>query len=60
MLYIQLYPFKLFHKLLSCLHLRKEILISLCDVFTGPVTKNLVRVQNLDLGPNLATKSLQN
>ena len=35
MLYIQLYPFKLFHKLLSCLHLRKEILISLCDVFTG-------------------------
>ena len=36
MLYIQLYPFKLFHKLLSCLHFRKEILISLCDVFTGP------------------------
>ena len=36
MLYIQLYPFKLFHKLLSCLHLRKEILISLGDVFTGP------------------------
>ena len=35
MLYIQLYPFKLFHKLLSCLHLRKEILISLGDVFTG-------------------------
>ena len=36
MLYIQLYPFKLFHKLLSHLHLRKEILISLSDVFTGP------------------------
>ena len=36
MLYIQLYPFKLFHKLLSCLHLRKEILISLGDIFTGP------------------------
>ena len=36
MLYIQLYPLKLFHKLLSCLHLRKEILISLGDVFTGP------------------------
>ena len=36
MLYIQLYPFKLFHKLLSCLHLRKEILISLGDMFTGP------------------------
>ena len=36
MLYIQLYPFKLFHKLLSCIHLRKEILISLGDVFTGP------------------------
>ena len=35
-LYIQLYPFKLFHKLLSCLYLRKEILISLGDVFTGP------------------------
>ena len=35
MLYIQLYPFKLFHKLLSCLHLRKEILISLGDIFTG-------------------------
>ena len=35
MLYIQLYPFKLFHKLLSCLHLRKEILISLSDIFTG-------------------------
>ena len=36
MLYIQLYPLKLFHKLLSCLHLRKEILISLGDIFTGP------------------------
>ena len=36
MLYIQLYPFKVFHKLLSCLHLRKEILISLGDIFTGP------------------------
>ena len=36
MLYIQLYPFKLFHKSLSYLHLRKEILISLGDVFTGP------------------------
>ena len=36
MLYIQLYSFKLFHKLLSSLHFRKEILISLCDVFTGP------------------------
>ena len=36
MLYIQLYPLKLFHKLLSYLHLRKEMLISLCDMFTGP------------------------
>ena len=36
MLYIQLYPLKLFHKILSCLHLRKEILISLGDIFTGP------------------------
>ena len=36
MLYIQLYPIKVFHKLLSCLHLRKEILISLGDIFTGP------------------------
>ena len=35
-LYIQLYPFKTFHKLLSALHLRKEILISLGDIFTGP------------------------
>ena len=41
MLYIQLYPFKLFHKLLSCLHLRKEILISLCDMFTGPYKDGL-------------------
>ena len=37
MLYIQLYPFKLFHKLLECLHLNKlPILTSLGDVFTGP------------------------
>ena len=37
MLYIQLYPFKLFHKLLDCLHLNKlQILTSLGDVFTGP------------------------
>ena len=36
MLYIQLYPFKIFHKFLRCLHLRKEILISLSDIFTGP------------------------
>ena len=37
MLYIQLYPFKLFHKLLECLHLNKlQILTSLGDVFTGP------------------------
>ena len=37
MLYIQLYPFKLFHKLLECLHLNKlHILTSLGDVFTGP------------------------
>ena len=35
-LYILLYPFKLFHKLLDCLHLRKQLLISLGDVFTGP------------------------
>ena len=35
-LYIQFYPFKLFHKLLDCLHLRKQLLISLGDVFTGP------------------------
>ena len=36
MLYIQLYPFKIFHKLLSCLRIRKEILMSLGDIFTGP------------------------
>ena len=37
MLYIQLYPFKLFHKLLECLYLNKlQILMSLGDVFTGP------------------------
>ena len=37
MLYIQLYPFKPFHKLLECLHLNKlQILTSLGDVFTGP------------------------
>ena len=35
-LYILLYPFKWFHKLLDCLHLRKQLLISLGDVFTGP------------------------
>ena len=35
MFYIQLYPFKVFHKFLSCLHLRKEILISLCDMLIG-------------------------
>ena len=35
-LYIQFYPFKWFHKLLDCLHLRKQLLISLCDIFTGP------------------------
>ena len=35
-LYIQFYPFKRFHKLLDCLHLRKQLLISLGDVFTGP------------------------
>ena len=35
-LYIQFYPFRLFHKLLDCLHLRKQLLISLGDVFTGP------------------------
>ena len=35
-LYIQFYPFKWFHKLLDCLHLRKQLLISLGDVFTGP------------------------
>ena len=35
-LYILLYPFIWFHKLLDCLHLRKQLLISLGDVFTGP------------------------
>ena len=35
-LYILLYPFKWFHKLLDHLHLRKQLLISLGDVFTGP------------------------
>ena len=35
-LYILLYPFKWFHKLLDCLNLRKQLLISLGDVFTGP------------------------
>uniref|UniRef100_A0A1X7TWJ9 Uncharacterized protein n=1 Tax=Amphimedon queenslandica TaxID=400682 RepID=A0A1X7TWJ9_AMPQE len=35
-LYILLYPFQWFHKLLDCLHLRKQLLISLGDVFTGP------------------------
>ena len=37
MLYIQLYPFKPFHKLLECLHLNNwQILTSLGDIFTGP------------------------
>ena len=35
-LYILLYPFQWFHKLLDRLHLRKQLLISLGDVFTGP------------------------
>ena len=36
MLYIQVYPFKLFHKLLECLHLNNwQMLTSLGDVFTG-------------------------
>uniref|UniRef100_A0A1X7TVY8 TRP C-terminal domain-containing protein n=2 Tax=Amphimedon queenslandica TaxID=400682 RepID=A0A1X7TVY8_AMPQE len=35
-LYILFYPFKWFHKLFDCLHLRKQLLISLGDVFTGP------------------------
>ena len=35
-LYILFYQFKWFHKLLDCLHLRKQLLISLGDVFTGP------------------------
>uniref|UniRef100_A0A1X7UFP1 Uncharacterized protein n=1 Tax=Amphimedon queenslandica TaxID=400682 RepID=A0A1X7UFP1_AMPQE len=33
-LYLLLYPFKWFHKLLGCLNLRKQLLISLGDVFT--------------------------
>ena len=35
-LYILFYRFQWFHKLLDCLHLRKQLLISLADVFTGP------------------------
>ena len=35
-LYILFYRFKWFHKLLDRLHLRKQLLISLADVFTGP------------------------
>ena len=35
-LYILLYRFKWFHKLLDRLHLRQQLLISLGDVFTGP------------------------
>uniref|UniRef100_A0A1X7SG43 Uncharacterized protein n=1 Tax=Amphimedon queenslandica TaxID=400682 RepID=A0A1X7SG43_AMPQE len=35
-LYLLLYRFKWFHKLLDWLHLRKQLLISLGDVFTGP------------------------
>uniref|UniRef100_A0A1X7UKW7 TRP C-terminal domain-containing protein n=1 Tax=Amphimedon queenslandica TaxID=400682 RepID=A0A1X7UKW7_AMPQE len=35
-LYIQFYPFKWFHKMLNCLHLRNQLLLSLGDVFTGP------------------------
>ena len=35
-LFIQFYPFKWFHKLLDYLKLRKQLLISLGDVFTGP------------------------
>uniref|UniRef100_A0A1X7U3M1 Uncharacterized protein n=1 Tax=Amphimedon queenslandica TaxID=400682 RepID=A0A1X7U3M1_AMPQE len=35
-LYMLLYSFKWFHKLLDCLHLRKQLLISLGDVFTSP------------------------
>ena len=35
-LYIQFYPFKWFHKILNCLCLRKQLLLSLGDVFTGP------------------------
>uniref|UniRef100_A0A1X7UTJ7 Uncharacterized protein n=1 Tax=Amphimedon queenslandica TaxID=400682 RepID=A0A1X7UTJ7_AMPQE len=33
---ILFYPFKWLQKLLDCLHLRKQLLISLGDVFTGP------------------------
>uniref|UniRef100_A0A1X7UW75 Uncharacterized protein n=1 Tax=Amphimedon queenslandica TaxID=400682 RepID=A0A1X7UW75_AMPQE len=33
---ILFYPFKWFHKLLDCLCSRKQLLISLGDVFTGP------------------------
>ena len=33
---ILFYPFKWFQKLLDCLHLRKPLLITLADVFTGP------------------------
>ena len=36
MLYIQLYPFKIFHIVLEKLHLRHEILILVGDMFTGP------------------------
>ena len=37
MLYIQLYPFKPFHKLLECLHLNNwQMLTSLGDIFTSP------------------------
>jgi hypothetical protein len=41
MLFIQLYPLKRFHKLLERLHLRKQILISIGDVFTGPYKNGL-------------------
>jgi hypothetical protein len=34
-IYIQLFPFKFFHKFLDVLHVRKQVLISLGDVFTG-------------------------
>ena len=34
-LYIQFYRFKWFHKLLGIMHLRKQLLLSLGDVFTG-------------------------
>ena len=36
MLYIQLYPFKIFHIILEKLHLRYEMLILVGDMFTGP------------------------